>query len=406
MSAAPIIGIGLISTVMTIMLFPAAGLRRYTDYKPPLFMGGVIFMPLFIFIAVILRAPLSLEAKTSLLLLGLVGFWASAAWLGLKDTQGEYVPGLELRPGMPFRPDLILPGGVNYVKGTILTGLGLMLMFQPEYRLPVWSWWGFVLAFWGIITIIPVRGMVKMLLGRRRRFLGEGGTDVGFAVFRGTLLFVGLLILMYGFLNAFMGRVPFVDLLPKGERAPVAVVLIVLAYLILLGRELYKRRLEEGAETTGEMVIKQLWLWAGTLSLIYGYITLFMGRFMVPHPATNPRGFAIGLVLVVAGVALILPVRISALRNEFRATIRIMIGLLADMPEAERNGMMRRMMGAMAAAPERSRVARVSAMIDGLNRLDQERRERMVKARTEVMAELPSQERRALMRAMDEAMFG
>ncbi len=402
---APFIGVALISAVVAIMLYPAAGHLEFFGYRSVRFIVGVIFMPLFVVISVVLRSPAALLDKAWLLAAVMVGFWASAAWLISSKTQGRYVSGLEIRPGLPFRPDLILPGGVNYVKGVILTGIGMLIMFQETFTLPRWNWWGFVLAFWGIILIIPLRGMYKMFFGRRRRLLGDarGRTHLhGFI--RGNLLFVGLLILLYGFLSAFMGLAPFVGLLPSAEMSPQALALIVASYLVLvILREVYKGGLKEGVETARQHTAKLLMLYAGTLVLMYGYITLFMGRWMVPHPGTNPAGLGLGLGLFLSGLLLIVPARYICLRNEFAATLRTMVGVISDQPEAERWGLMKRRMATLAAMPHAQRSAHVTHMLQGLAGLTEDKRMAMRRTMMELMAELPEGQRRGLMRSMDEA---
>ncbi|MBI4259214.1 MAG: hypothetical protein HY658_01490, partial [Actinobacteria bacterium] len=185
------VAIVLVSTVIALMLYPWAGRRTYLAYRTPVFIAGVVFMPLFLYIGAVLSSGIGpIETQAALLLTGLGLFFLSAAVLALPRAHGDYVAGLG------FRPDLILPGGVNLVKGIILTGLGLMLALQPEYGLPTWNWWGFVLAFWGIITIIPLRGMLKMLM-RRGRLLGEPWATSWWAVaLRENVLFVGILVLL------------------------------------------------------------------------------------------------------------------------------------------------------------------------------------------------------------------
>ncbi|MFV1991500.1 MAG: hypothetical protein ACC652_12255, partial [Acidimicrobiales bacterium] len=157
-----IIGLSLISFVVTLMLFPFAGRATYQRYRPVTFVGGVLFMPLFVAIAVSLQADWPLTETALVVPVLFIGFWGSAAWLVHTPTKGSFVPGLEVGPRFNFRPDLILPGGVMLVKGIILMGVGMLISFQDTLRLPQWSWWGFVLAFFGIITIIPIRGVAKM----------------------------------------------------------------------------------------------------------------------------------------------------------------------------------------------------------------------------------------------------
>ncbi len=413
-----------IAAVMGLMQYPKAGLARYEAYRSSLFIGGVIFMPLFIYFAALLPNVPHTPAldKVYLFPLGMLGFWLSAAWLALRATQGEHVPGLEVRPLLPFRPDFILPGGVNYVKGTILMGVGLMIAIHPELGMPKWNWWGFVLAFWGIITVIPLRGMYKMVKSRRLRMLGLGGTGFGHELVKGLILFVGLLILLYGFVNAFFGTVPFETLgvepafnafasgPPAGQ--VVGVVALVLAFVILVPlRGWYKTRLLEGIETTGQMFAKQLLLWLGTLLLLIGFIHLLNlppirgAGVMGFHPDTNPIGFAVGSLLFLAGSALILILRPIALRNELEATMMTMVGVAADQPDALRRWMLERRVRTLAAMPEAQREQHVAWMAAGLSRLPPEKRQLMMEAQMAVLSTAAPEVRRRMMAAMDRAMM-
>lgn len=415
---APFLGIAFISGVMTIMTYPKAGVKTYHRYRSPLFIGSVIFMPLFIAVAAVLSSPLEALLKGALILSIMVGFWASAAWLASRRTQGEYVPGLEVKPLMPFRPDVILPGGVNYVKGVIMTGLGFMIMSQPEnvFPPPVWNWWGFVLAFWGIISLIPLRGMFKMISGRRPRMLGEEGAfGLNAASWaREVWLYVGLLILMYGFLNAFMGAIPFTVLSPFDPRMKpphplyglIGAALLTLAFVVLVPiRAWYKTKLLEGVETMGQLAVKQVLLWIGSFLTIYGFVTLFMGQFMYPHPQTNPLGFAVGLPLFIGGVVLITVFRPFALRNEFLGMIRIMVGSIASLPEDKRKEIMTRRLNCVLGMPESQRSTHVRAMIQGILACSpEELKSAMFKTNVEVVSNLPDDKRKIMMGEMDEAM--
>jgi hypothetical protein len=449
--AGPFLGTAFIAAVMSIMQYPLAGLKDYFRYRTPLFIAGVIFMPLFIYFASMLPAiyeryltPLlaqgmdpheaahearhlqALEAF-GLFPAGMIGFWASAAWLAAKGAQGDYVPGLEIRPFMPFRPDFILPGGVLFVKGVIMMGVGLLVSIHFPPKMPIWNWWGFVLAFWGIITLIPLRGMYKMVKGRRRRMLGDRGA-FGFRAefYKALILFVGLLILLYGFVNAFLGHVPFTRILftPQfnafAQNPPTAwfgTAMLALSFIVLVViRSLYKIRLPEGAETWGQLFVKQLLLWAGVVLLFLAYIHILWLPAITPaegnytgflafFPKDNPIGFSVGLALFTAGSLLILILRPIALRNELRATIRIFVGMIADAPEEVRYRVMKKRVEAMLGLPDDQRVKQLSAMVDGINRLPEERRNRVMGTQVRILSELTPEERERMMRTMDQVLF-
>ncbi len=431
---APFIGIGLISAVLSIMLYPKAGLDTYFAYKRPLFVAGVIFMPLFIVLAALLRAPFGtsdypygLDVKTALIVTVFLGFWLSAGILASKWAEGVYVPGLEIRPLTPFRPDMILPGGVDFVKGTVLTGVGTMLMIHDRLMVPIWNWWGFEFAFWGIILLIPVRGIYKMTLGKRARMLGEKGA-FGAAGFWGreTLLFIGLLVLLYGFVNAFKGYIPFmaVGIFPRyngftnGAAGWLGLFLTILSFILLVPiRGWYKTKLVEGTETMGQLVTKQLILYLGTLLLILGYIHLFNlpvdatnpavhpgVQFAGVYPLDNPVGFTAGLILFILGGLLILVFRPIALRNEFRATLQTMVGVVAMLPEDRRKEVMRRRLDTLAGMPDGQRDIHFKEMVIGLNGLSEEMKARMLKTNLEILSQLTEEKRTRCMRSMDRAM--
>ncbi len=52
--AGPYLGMAFIAAVMGLMQYPKASLARYEAYRSSLFIGGVIFMPLFIYFAALL----------------------------------------------------------------------------------------------------------------------------------------------------------------------------------------------------------------------------------------------------------------------------------------------------------------------------------------------------------------
>lgn len=395
---AAVVGLALISAVMTLMLFRFVAPGYYLRCRPPLFIGGVVFMPLFVAIAVALRTEWSAADRAGALVALMAGFWASAAWLASRRTQGVWVPGLRFGPGLEFRPDLILPGGVTFVKGLILTGIGIMLAVQDGFRLPRWNWWGFVMAFFGIITLIPIRGVVKML-ARRARFLGRPAPWQIPA--RWGLVVVGLTVLLYGFLAAFMGRTPIVEFRPVAAKAGWSGALVVVAVGSLLLREFWKKGLQEGIETMARRLASNLWLYASVLVFMYGTILAFMGRFMTPHPDTNPAGLIMGAGLFALGAILVLVARPVALRNELDGMIRIMVGSLAALDRDARHEMMSRRMRTIAGYPARQRAWHVAAMLAALGTLPPEASATVEETRLEVMTSLSAEERRSMMEAMD-----
>ncbi len=407
LDAPAFLGIAFISGAVSLMLYPLAGLRSYYEYKDPRFIGGVMFMPLFIYLSVVFQASVEWDVRTALTIVGFAGFWLSGAWLASRQVQGVYVPGLEIRPTIAFRPDAILPGGVLLVKGIVLTGVGLLLTFQPLLAFPKWNWWGFVLAFWGIIAIIPLRGIYKLVVGRRRRLLGIGGTSHAFTWAKESLLFLGLLLLLYGFINAFMGTVPFLRLGPQAETFWPGSVLFLLSFLVIVPLRGYlKARVPEGTETYEFLVGKAILLYLGILLLMYSFITWFMGAFLAPQFYSNPIGTALGLGLLFLGSFLIVVLRPRALQNEFRATMQIMVGMLADAPDAVRENLMQKRLRFLARCPEGQRSRQVAIMLASLRLLPEDKRSRVMSTQVKLLAAMPSNSRGKLMGAMDAAMTG
>lgn len=439
-SGEAIVGIGFISAVMSIMLYPVVDLEKYFAYKRVLFIAGVIFMPLFIVIATfgmtvskaIIGELQPLEEKVMkgelpigeffkiatqkltipayVLISTLIGFWASAVWLGFSKTQGEYIRGLELGQMFAFRPDLILPGGVNFVKGVLLTGMGIILMLHVTPILPRWDWWGFVLAFWGIMLLIPIRGIFKMVL-RRERLLGNKeafGKGVSFA--KELLLFFGLLILLYGFLNAFRASVPFTILLPSASDLPALVPLIISFIILVPVRQVVKSYLVEGVETKSQLFFKQFLLWLGVLFLIYSFAFAFRNIIHVHTTAlnyiTNPLDFTIGSVLFILGAILLLGVRPFALRNEWEATTRIMVGMLSDLNEEKRIEVMTKRLTCLADMPDHQRREQMKLMIREREKLPEEKRKAVTSTMMHCLTKLKELKRKKIMKTMDEIMFG
>jgi hypothetical protein len=413
------LGIAFISAVVTLMTYPVAGRQTYFLYRSPVCIAGFVFMPLFIPLSSVLRAPLDLTTKAYAILAIMVGFWASGAWMASRRAEGTYVRGCEIRPMVPFRPDLIFPGGVLLVKGVILTGVGLMIMIHDHLSLPRWNWWGFTFAFIGIVSLIPVRGMLKMFFGRRARMTGEQGLGLGKEI----LLFVGLLILLYGFVSAFKGFTPFtaISVLPRYSSLPnppgwLGLGLIVLSFIALVPlRGWVKRRLPEGAESYGQLLGKQALLYAGILLLILGYIQVFNlpkdatmtgDSYLGLHPDKNPIGFAVGAILFSFGAVLILPLRPLALMNEFEATVRNMVGIIADAPDEVRRQFMAKRIAVLAAMPERQRDVHVRLMVEGLQGLPGDVANRLRETMLGLLVKLTPEGRVAIMRSMDKAMLG
>jgi hypothetical protein len=137
----------------------------------------------------------------------------------------------------------------------------------------------------------------------------------------------------------------------------------------------YKTRLLEGVETVGQRFFVNLLLWLGVLLLFVGFIHLFNlppireAGYLAFYPGSNRLGFNVGLVLFLAGTLLILLFRPIAMRHELEATMKTMVGLAADQPEAVRHWMLERRVRTLAAMPEAQRYRHVAWMVAGLGQL-------------------------------------
>ncbi len=262
-----------------------------------------------------------------------------------------------------------------------------------------------------------------MAKSRRLRMLALGGTGFAHELIKGLILFVGLLILLYGFVNAFMGTVPFATLgassefntfssgSPAGQALSAASLLAALAVLVPL-RGWYKTRLLEGVETNGQIFVKQLLLWLGTLLLFVSFVHLFNlppirgTGVMGLYPNTNPVGFLVGSALFLAGSALILILRPIALRQELEATMITVVGVLSDQSNATKQWLLERRLRTLAAMPEAQRDQHFEWMAGGLARLSPESRSALMGTQMSALAVLDSEDRLICMRSMDRAMAG
>lgn len=252
--------------------------------------------------------------------------------------------------------------------------------------------------------------------------LGKGGWGFKEELSKDLILFIGLNILLYGFVNAFFGTIPFLELGFKPEynaffsknlaTGLFSLITFVLSFVILIPlRGYYKTTLLEGIENARQMLTKQLLLYGGTLLLLISYIHLLylppiraLGIMWI-YPISNPLGIVVGVGLFLAGSVLILVFRPIALKNEFEATIETMVGGIADAQEGVRNWVMKNRIEILVSMPEAQRDEHVKLMIRGLNKLPKEKKKNMVNTQMEILASSKSETRRLMMSSMDKAMF-
>jgi len=143
-------------------------------------------------------------------------------------------------------------------------------------------------------------------------------------------------------------------------------------------------------------------MFLSVLGYMYGFVVLFMGRFMYPQFSSNPGGVLLGGSLFGFGVVLILVTRPIVLRRELIGTVNITVGMLAALEREARSKMMMGRIRTIASYPTNQCTWHVGAMFSALERLPAIDRERVETTRNEVMISLSSQERQALMVAMDQ----
>lgn len=390
----------LLATVV-VMLWPSAGLRGYFRYKRPLFIFTIVAELWILLGGVALFAPDGVKDRAVWFQLMLVGFFLLTAAISLPGMTGEY------RRGMFFRPDLIYGNGAYLARGEIFVALGVKLLTTGDIAEPVWNWWALTWALSAMIILVPFRGILKMRM-RRARFLGLDtwmgpGMRLGLWV-KETFLFVGLFLLVYGFANVYMGKVPFTwmpgDPMDKGASPEYwGLAFEAGAFLILVPlRGWLKTRLAE-PPTLVQEIVKGILVWVAFLVLIYGFFLLFMGDWQYFH-GFNYYNFWWGVWISLLGFLMIVPLRAIAQRDEFRGTLQIMIPRMADLPEDQRRLMMGRRLHVIAGMPERARTENVKLMMKTIHGLPDETREKLVRLRTELVADAPVAERTALMRAM------
>lgn len=391
----------LLLLIITVMIWPSAGTRRYLAYKTPLFIFTIVF-ELWILLAIVaLHEPSTVESANSWFQLVLLGFFLGTIIISLPGLQGEY------RPGLFFRPDLLYGNGAYLARGEIFVALGLKLLTTPDVANPIGNWWGLQWALVAMVFMVPFRGILKMRM-RRARFL-ELDTWMGKGFRPGlwasqVFLFVSLFVLVYGFANVFMGKVPFTwvpgDPMGKGSSPEWwGLAFLAAAFLVLVPlRGWYKTTLHE-PPTVGQGFISQFMVWLAFLPLIYGFFLLFMGKWQHFYGPDSPS-FWWGVWISALGFLMVGPLRAYAMREEFKGTLEIMIPRMADLSEEQRRIMMGRRLEVVASLPERPRKENIKLMMRIIHKMPDEPRQKMVKTRTELVADAPEERRATLMRTM------
>jgi hypothetical protein len=398
--AAAVPGVILLA-IIAVMLWPSAGLQRYFAYKRPLFIITIVAELWILVGGAALFFPDTIREKALWFQLMLGGFFALTAIISLPGLTGEY------RQGLFFRPDLLYGNGAYLARGEIFVALGIKLLVTEQIAEPIWNWWGLTWALAAMIFLVPFRGILKMRM-RRARFLGlDNWMGPGFRAglwVKETFLFVGLFLLVYGFANVYIGKVPFTwtpgDPMGKGGLPEFwGLAFLAGAFFILVPvRGWYKTRLSE-PPTLAQEFAKGILVWVAFLVLIYGFFLLFNGEWQTFY-GFDYYNFWWGVWISVLGFLMIGPLRSITLRDEFRGTLRIMMPRMADATEEERRLMMGRRLEVVAAMPDRPRKENIKLMMRIIHSMPDEARQKMVKTRTELMADAPAERRAVLVRTM------
>jgi hypothetical protein len=393
---------GVLSLLIVVMLWPSAGTRRYLAYKKPLFIFTILFEAWILLAGVALHFPSGLEDKDFWFQLTLVGFFLGTVAISLPGVEGEY------RKGVFFRPDLLYGNGAYLARGEIFVALGIKLFTSPELAHPIWNWWGLEWAIFAMVFMVPFRGILKMRM-RRARFLdfdnwmGRGWRP-GLWL-KEAFLFLSLLMLVYGFANAYMGVVPFTwapGYPVPGTHGPNwwGFALLAVAFvLIVLARGYYKTRLDEPAPFGAELV-KGLLLWVGFVILIYGFLLIFNGIGWLGFYGPGSPNFWWGVWVSTLGFLMVVLLRVLAQRQEFEGLLRVMVPRMADLDEETRRTMMGRRLEVIAAMSERACTANVGLMMQIIEEQPEQRRQLLVDTRTWLVANAAVATRERLMAAM------
>lgn len=398
--------VAILIAITAIMVWPVSKTERWTTYRRPLYIISVLAENWIIVVglALILSGPIGVGSplKAVAFLSAVAVFWGFTIILASSRIQGKFIPELGR-----FRPDLIYPTGANLARGEIFAGLGMKFILTTFPKtlatyawLPVWNWWGLLWAIIAMVFLVAVRGMAKVHIMLRRMLYGQLVGWSGLLIEEG-LLFLGFAGLAYGFLNVFMGYVPFTVIVPRFW--PGGWFILASAILLIPIRGWIKLKSDRMTMTYQRTMFLMALLYVGVLLLFYGFIAMFMGKFF---GLSSPLGVAIGLVLQVLAISLIVWGRTKSLMNDRAGMIPQMLYVVAHEEEEIRLKVIRDRLNTFAELPEERRYYYVSLMSESLAELPPEQREIMMQSQMSALATLPPEVRRKMMKTMDRVMLG
>lgn len=383
----------LLATLIGTLLWPSAGLRGYFSYRTPVVVAAFAAELWILVGGLALQLPADRRTSDWWFSGFLVVFFLLTAINSLPGIVGEY------RAGAGLRPDIIFGAGAYLVRGEIFVALGIEFLTTKELAHPVWNWWAVAAEIAAMLILVAFRGVLKLRM-RRARLLGldrlGSGPRPGLWV-RELFLYLAVFFVVYAFANMYLGRVPFTWTPGEGRGGPgwIGLAWLAAAFCVLVPlRGWLKTRLREPPSLRQELG-KQLLMWVGFLLLIYGFVVVFDGRSRSIH-GFGYFNFWWGVWVSALGFLMVVPLRTLALRAEFRGTIRILTGIVSELPDEQRAEALRRRLETIAALPKRERKLQLALTIDAVERLPEQNRRRMKQTRDAVLAAAPAGVRRTI----------
>jgi len=397
--------VGAWATVTTIMMWPVGRQlgRAYKSYRTTWFVIGVLSMlgiPAFGYLMIDSTQPAVKLAALIALAID-IGLWGIPA-----STRSAFSNPVR----MLFRPDLIFGDGRILAGGIVAIGFGIKFVFSdmPPGNIPNGNWYAlFLVIVLALVQIIPLRGMWKMR-NRISRVLFDRWESYAAVAAKELYLLLAVVALMFGFHNFYGGVTPFTrNVLAGSEQG--FVIMVAFGLFIVLARSYYKKY-EIGdpfiTESFGQGLVKHSILAVGLIGFMYGYLNVMLGGFpKMPNVGNNLYLSILGVMMILWGVTLLVPLRAWAQSNQRRAMMRQMVEvILPALNDNLRLRAMRKIVGAVARLPEARRLGLVTDMLRFLGEMTAADREKVMKTQLEVLSSLEPDERIGMMKAMDYAM--
>jgi len=356
------------------------------------------------------------ESRTWTLLVTIAVLTISSIIAGVKES-------ISRPTQMLFRPDLLFGDGRVLATGVLTFGLAMRFLFGsvPEGHIlpfPKGQWYALVFAVtFGIMQIIAFRGMLKLRL-RMTRMIYKKFSGWPWILVRETHFLITALLLMFGFHNVFMGKIPFIDaslggMTPEnfttmGRPGLILMAISALAFIFMRGG--YKKTIGDPfiKETLKQAIIKSLLFLMTFLPFVYGFahvMTAGTGSFPRPFPTGAP--LIVGGSLLIWGILMESVFRIWMQQVQQQAIVeQLVAAILPRLPEHKRRKLMLDVMEAISQIEEKRRRAFIRSMLSGIESAPENLRKKISSTRTDVLAELPRAQRKVIMESMDAVLLG